>query len=142
LRLLRKGSLLFEANPTEDWPALGGFEGNRGLFTALRAGYPCLRAHSSAALGALRLALLAVLGIIFELFIGKKELLSGSEDKLRPAIDALECSVGIFHGHFPEAGKYARSAMIAKNAPAPYPCLRTAIHNKGPGRNRRSGKTN
>ncbi len=30
--------------------------------------------------------------------------------------------------------------MIRENLPVPFPCLRTYIHNKGPGRNKFSGK--
>ncbi len=33
-----------------------------------------------------------------------------------------------------------KSAMIANNLPLPIPCLRTRLHNKGPGRNKSSGK--
>jgi hypothetical protein len=33
-----------------------------------------------------------------------------------------------------------KSAMIPKNSPLRFPCLRTCFHNKGPGRNKFGGK--
>jgi hypothetical protein len=33
-----------------------------------------------------------------------------------------------------------KSATIARNSPLPIPCLLTRLHNKGPGRNKSSGK--
>jgi hypothetical protein len=33
-----------------------------------------------------------------------------------------------------------KSAMTARSSPFPFPCLRTFVHNKGPGRNKFSGK--
>jgi hypothetical protein len=49
----------------------------------------------------LRLALFAVLGIVLELLVVKEELLARGEDKLRPAVNALQISICIFHGRFP-----------------------------------------
>ena len=34
-----------------------------------------------------------------------------------------------------------KSAMTANNLPLPFPCLRSCFHNKGPGRNKFSGKS-
>jgi hypothetical protein len=49
----------------------------------------------------LRLALLAVFGIVLELFIVKKQLLASREHKFGPAVIALQYFVSEFHGRLP-----------------------------------------
>jgi hypothetical protein len=53
---------------------------------------------------ALRLALLAVFGVVFELFIVKKKLLAGRKNELGAAIDARQDSIGEFHGRLASQG--------------------------------------
>jgi hypothetical protein len=38
-------------------------------------------------------------------------------------------------------GNRLKSAMNRRSVPFPFPCLRTNVHNKGPGRNKFSGKS-
>jgi hypothetical protein len=52
--------------------------------------------------GALCLALFAVLGVVLELFIVKKDLLAGRKHKLGGAVAALQHSIGEFHGRLPQ----------------------------------------
>jgi len=41
---------------------------------------------------------------------------------------------------FPNAGKSTEIGHNSRNPPFPFPCLRSYFHNKGPGRNKLSGK--
>jgi hypothetical protein len=54
--------------------------------------------------GALRLALLAVFGVVFELFIVEKELLAGRKNELGAAIDTFQDSISEFHGQLASQG--------------------------------------
>jgi len=101
LRLL----LLLKADAAQNRPALRRLEGHRCCLAALRAVDPGLRPHPRAAADALRLALLAMLGVVLELFVVEEELLAGSEYKLGAAIAALQDSVGKFHGRLPHRRK-------------------------------------
>jgi hypothetical protein len=47
------------------------------------------------------LALLAALGIVFELLVVEKDLLASREDELGAAVNALEDSICEFHGRLP-----------------------------------------
>jgi hypothetical protein len=89
LRLLRGRLLPLEADAAQHRSALRGLEGNCRLRPALRTIGPRLRAHPGAPAGALRLALLAVLGIVLELLIVEEKLLAGSKYELGAAIVAL-----------------------------------------------------
>jgi hypothetical protein len=46
---------------------------------------------------AFRLAILAALGFVLELFVVEEELLAGGEDEIRTAVDALQNLVLEFH---------------------------------------------
>ena len=83
-------SLLLEAGSAQHRPALRGLEGNRGLRAALRAGGARLRADLLVAADALRLALLAALGVVLELFVVEENLLARRKDKLGAAVNALQ----------------------------------------------------
>jgi hypothetical protein len=50
---------------------------------------------------ALCLALLAALGVVFEVFVVKKHLLAGRENKLGAAVNAFKDSIREFHGRLP-----------------------------------------
>jgi hypothetical protein len=93
--------LLLETDTAQYRPALGGLEGNGCLLAALRTGGPCLWTNPLTTTNALRLALLTALGIVLELFVVEKDLLARGKDKLRPAVDALQYSIGEFHGRLP-----------------------------------------
>jgi len=82
---------------TKDWSSLGGLEWNRSLDSALRTGGPGLGTGdscgcwacsdgSSSSSGALGLARLAALGVVFELLIEEKELFAGGKDELSATI--------------------------------------------------------
>ena len=94
--------MLFEAGAAQHRSALSGFEGNRRLRAALRAVRPGLRAHPGAPADALRLALLAVPGLVLELLVVEEKLLAGGEYKLGSAVAASQNSVGKFHGRLPQ----------------------------------------
>ena len=65
-------ALLLETGPTEHWTPLRWPEGDRRLRATLRAGRSRLWSHPWAAAHSLSLALLAMLGIVFELFVVEK----------------------------------------------------------------------
>jgi hypothetical protein len=50
---------------------------------------------------ALRLALFAALGVVFELFVLKEDLFAGRKNELGAAVDALQNSIREFHGRLP-----------------------------------------
>lgn len=81
--------MLLKAGAAKDRAALRGLERNRGLRAALRTGRSGLRTHARRSASTFRLALLAVLGIIFKLFIVEENLLARRKDKLGAAIAAL-----------------------------------------------------
>jgi hypothetical protein len=58
----------------------------------------------------LRLALLAVFGVVLELFIVEKGLLAGRENELGAAVDTLQNSIGEFHGQLASQGITPKSA--------------------------------
>jgi hypothetical protein len=53
------------------------------------------------AANALRLALLAALGVIRKLLVVEENLLACREDKLGSAVDTLQYAIGEFHGRLP-----------------------------------------
>ena len=93
--------LFLETAAAKHRPALRGLEGNGGFSSALRAGGAGLRAHLLAAADPLRLALFAALGVVFELFIVEEDLLARGKNELRAAVNALQYSIGEFHGRLP-----------------------------------------
>ena len=76
-------------------------ERNRSFGPALRTSSSGLRTNPLVAADALRLALLAALGIVLELFVVEENLLAGRKNELGAAVDALEYSIGEFHGRLP-----------------------------------------
>jgi hypothetical protein len=62
-----------------------------------------------------------VLGVVLELFVVEKKLLTRGEHKLRAAIVALQHSVDKFHGRFPKAGTTIGHEL--ESLPVPLPCL-------------------
>jgi hypothetical protein len=123
--------LLLEAGPAQHGPTLGWLEGNRGGGATLRTGGPGLRAHTRAAAGALRLALLAVLGVVLELFVVEEKLLAGGENELSAAIDALQNSIGKFHGRIPQDGKHIEIGHDLEQLAGPVSLSSCFDHNKG-----------
>jgi len=81
--------LNLEAGSAKHRPALRRLEWHCRLFAALRTRRPRLRPNPPASARTLRLALLAVLGVVHELFVVKKELLACSENKICPAVNTL-----------------------------------------------------
>jgi hypothetical protein len=80
---------------------MSGAERNRRILTTRRAPGARLGSHPWAPIGALRLALLAALGVVLELLIVEKQLLARGEHKFFAAINALQDSIGKFHGRLP-----------------------------------------
>ena len=97
----RSGSAaLLEAFPAEHRPPLSGLEWHGGLLAALRAGgggFHPLATVIAERLAPPGLARLAAFRLVLESLVRKEELLAGSEDELRPAVDALEDLVLEFH---------------------------------------------
>jgi len=64
-----------------------------------------------------------VFGVVLELFIVKKELLAGSKNKLGATVDALQRSIGEFHGLLASQGITPKSVTAqSKNLPVSVPC--------------------
>jgi hypothetical protein len=97
----RLSTLLLETRPAKHRPALRRLERHGRFLAALGARCPRLRAHPGTAAHTFRLALLTVLGIVFELLIVEKQLLASCEHKIGSAIVALQYSVDEFHDRLP-----------------------------------------
>src|SRR5580658_6555684 len=91
-------ALFLETGAAQHRAALRRLEGNRRLHSALRTDRTGFGPHPLHPTGALRLALLTVLGVVFELFVVEKDLLAGRKHKLGAAVAALQYSIGKFHG--------------------------------------------
>ena len=125
--------LLLKTRPAKNRPALCRLEGNGCLCTALRACRPRFRANSLRSLGALGLALLAVFGVVFELFVVEKDLLACRKNKLGAAVDTLEDSIGEFHGRLPSQEMQPKSATALTKLAGRGSLLSFVVHFKGPG---------
>jgi len=80
--------------------------------------------------------LFAVLGIVFELLVVKKQLLARGEHKLDSAVMTLQNSVDEFHGRLPQSrNPFSKSAMSMKAGPESL-SLNVLQNNKGPGRHK------
>jgi hypothetical protein len=90
-------------------PALGGLEWHSGFRCALGAGGARLRANSRTAARTLRLALLAVLGVVGKLLVVEEELLAGCKHKVGAAIYALQYSINELHGRHPKTREINRN---------------------------------
>jgi hypothetical protein len=97
-------SALLETLPTEDWPALRGFEGDRGLLATPGAISP--RFHlviiawrrGSQRGGPLGLAGFATFGFVGELLIVEEQLFARRKYEVRSAVDTLQYLILEFHG--------------------------------------------
>src|SRR5271157_294706 len=99
------GSPLLEALPTENWPALGWLEGNRGLLAAAGTVGPGFhsgtnpRGRSHAWRGnPFGLAGLATFRFVLEVFIVEEQLFPGCKDEVSAAVNTLQNLVLEFHG--------------------------------------------
>jgi hypothetical protein len=93
--------VLLKTAAAEHRSALCRLKWNRGFGSALgtrRAGF---RAHLLAAANSFRLALLAALRVVFELFVVEEDLLARGKDKIRAAVNARKYPIGEFHGRLP-----------------------------------------
>ena len=90
--------MLLETLPAKNRPALRGFKGHGGFFSALRTDRRGLCPISAARcrLIPLRLAGLAPFRIIPKMLIGEENLLSCREDEILTAVHALQASILIF----------------------------------------------
>jgi hypothetical protein len=85
-------------------PALSRLKRHGRFFAALgaRGGrFRALAALSTHHLAPFGLTGLTPLGLVLEAFIRVEDLLAGGEDKISPAIDALEGSIPVFHAWLP-----------------------------------------
>src|SRR5271157_6403445 len=99
------GSPLLEALPTENWPALGWLEGDRGLLAAAGTVGPGFhsgtnpRGRSHAWRGnPFGLADLATFRFVLEVFIVEEQLFPGCKDEVSAAVNTLQNLVLEFHG--------------------------------------------
>lgn len=125
-------SLLLKAGPAQHRASLRRLEGDGCLCTAHRAGGARLRAHSLRSPHALRLALLAMLRVVFKLFVVEKDLLACRKNKLGAAVNACEDSIGEFHCRLPAQGLTPKSATALKELAGPGSLFLFVMHNKGP----------
>ena len=96
-----------KALAAEDRASLGRLEGDGGFFSALRAGgasfdfrvggAAALRGHRAEDSYTFRLTGFAAFGLVLELLVVEEQLCSGRENKVGPAVDALEYLVLEFH---------------------------------------------
>jgi hypothetical protein len=91
-RKLRPALLLLKAGAAQHRPALGRLEGHRRLSPHSEQVVRVSGRTLEPAANALGLALLAVLGVVLELFVVEEKLLAGGEHELGAAIDALQYS--------------------------------------------------
>jgi hypothetical protein len=103
--------LLLKAGAAEHRPALSWLEGYRRICTTQRTIGPGLWAHPGAPTDTLGLALLTMLGIVFELFVVEEKLLACSKYEFCTAIATFQNSVRKLHGRLPKEGKPLKSAM-------------------------------
>jgi hypothetical protein len=143
-----------EAGSAEHGPALGWLEGHGCFSAALRARSASFGAHPEASARALGLALLAVLGVVFELFVVEKQLLAGGKHKVGATVSTFQYSIVEIHGRLPCNRELfpIRPCLLRRVAVGGDPCslsryttrARTAVETSGnaisPGFNGR-GKT-
>lgn len=98
------GAPFAEAFPAQDRSALGGTEGDRGFFAALRAhglgfNFSVTRALGGDSKGgdSFRFAGFATFGFVAELFIVEEKLFPSGENEVAATVNALEHSVLEFH---------------------------------------------
>jgi hypothetical protein len=131
----RPAQLFLEAGPAQHRSALCGLERNRGRCIALGTCRARFRTHTRSPSAALRLALLAALRIVHELFVVEEKLLTCGEHKLCAAVDARQNSIGKFHGRLPQRRETYRYRPRYSIFAGPFPCLRSCCLNiEGPGR--------
>lgn len=97
-QMRRLRSFPLKARTAEHRAALRRLEGDRRLHAALRAVCPRLGTYTSLARRSLRLALLAALGVVRELFFVKKQLFACGKNKLVAAVLTRQNAIRVFHG--------------------------------------------
>jgi hypothetical protein len=81
-----------------------------------------------------------MLGVVFELFIVKENLLAGGKNEFRAAIDALHDSIREFHGHVPEDGEPLEADVGGEARRSRFPVFFRKITTRARGRLRRGGE--
>jgi hypothetical protein len=80
-----------------------------------------------------------MLGVVLELFIVEKELLARCKNKLGAAVNALQNSIGEFHGRLPSQGLAPKSAMAQQDLAGSGSLYSFVVHYKGPGPHLKQG---
>jgi hypothetical protein len=80
-----------------------------------------------------------MLGVVLELFVVEEQLLACCENKLGAAVNALEDSIGEFHGRLPSQGRPPKSAMTQQELAGPGSLSSFVVHSKGPGPHQKQG---
>ena len=75
-----------------------------------------------------------MLGVVLELFIVEEKLLACRENKLGAAVNALQDSIGEFHGRLPSQGLPPKSAMALQDLAGRGSLMSFVVHYKGPDR--------
>jgi len=81
------------------------------------------------AANALRLALLAALGVVRELFVVEKNLLAGCKNKIGAAVNALQDSIREFHSRLPKTGTHIEIGYEHEKLAGPGSLLPFVMHN-------------
>ena len=98
----------------------------------------CFGSHPGTSIGALRLALLAALGVVFEILIVEEELLACGEDEFGAAVNTLEYLVREFHGRLPRSREPAEIGHDLRCA-GPVSLSSYVVQQLGPGPRLRIG---
>jgi hypothetical protein len=80
-----------------------------------------------------------MLGVVLELLIVEEKLLACCENKLGAAVNALEDSIGEFHGRLPSQGLPPKSAMAQQKIAGRGSLMSFVVHYKGPGPHLKQG---
>jgi hypothetical protein len=103
--------LFLEATAAQHRSALGWFEGDCRLCSALRTRGPGFGTNLLISANALGLALFASLRVVLELFVVEENLLASSKNKLGAAVNARQYSIGEFHDRLPRNRDIHRSRL-------------------------------
>jgi hypothetical protein len=83
-----------------------------------------------------------MLGVVLELFVVEEELLACCENKLGAAVNALQDSIGEFHGRLPSQGRPPKSAMAQQELAGSGSLYSFVVHYKGPDRTKNRRHSN
>ena len=131
---------LLEAGAAEYGASLSGTEGDGGFNAAGRTVCSGFGADTRATTGALGLALLAALGVVFKILVVEKQLLARGEDEIRAAINAFQYLIREFHGRLPRSREPAETAIDLRCAGPVFPVFVRCPTTRARAAKRKSGE--